>query len=800
MMLSRAWVGMLCTKIWNGKNRGTQVFTDAKANPKKRRSLYSSFINICILLTTLFTSLSYAYPTLNNDDSYPLGTAQNPINLLMVVHKSPMTPWTQALQQGFMQGVNETELVVNIFTESIYASINTDQELLLDFSTLFTGKYQHIKFHGMFTESTDALVHIDMFRSFTNDPNIPIYAFEYNEDVTDKGLIKTSYLDELAVFDTNAKIIASQRPKLQTLYLIRDNNNYLDFYQSELTVFLRNYEHGSKVVQVKFDSLAELHEKITQIPRSDAIVYFPVIHQEGLQRYTPKEMVSGIHQYSNAPIYTMWNTLFSADIVGGSMIKAEAVGKNAVLNLVEAIQLGRFPDSMALGESVFNYHRLQEYGLAVPDFIEKTRVIDAPGTIWTDYPGEIILILLGTLVLISFSFIYRQKVLKDAYAKANYLAQAKSKFLENVSHEIRTPINGILGAIPLIKNYPLTKEQQQYLHLVEFSSDVLLSNMNDILEYSKIESNNYYLEPVSFSPKTVIDGAFTYAKMINAKHDIELILIDNKLIDVPLYGDARRLKQVILNVLNNAVKYTERGSIVLQAKIAMKNGKYCLNISVTDTGVGISQDLQNKVFEPFSQFNQNNEAIGGTGLGLSLSKAFVELMSGKISLTSRLGQGTTVEFECPFELSAEPILSEVTASAETNKAMTENKRVRDPRILIVEDNEINQTILLAQLEKIYPYCHVVENGQLCLEALKATPNYYDLIIMDIKMPVMSGDVAAKYIRLGHCGERNKQLPIVALTAHIAPDGEYANVFNEQLTKPTPADMIIKMVQKYLILR
>lgn len=233
----------------------------------------------------------------------------------------------------------------------------------------------------------------------------------------------------------------------------------------------------------------------------------------------------------------------------------------------------------------------------------------------------------------------------------------------------------------------------------------------------------------------------------------------------------------------------------------MKEGKYCLNISITDTGVGISSDLQTKVFEPFSQFNLNNEAIGGTGLGLSLSKAFVELMSGTISLTSRLGQGTTVEFECPFELSAEPPLADVFDNIETEQTKAEslvkNQLARDPRILIVEDNEINQTILLAQLEKIYPYCHVVENGQLCLEVLKATPNYYDLIIMDIKMPIMTGDVAAKHIRSGYCGERNKHLPIVALTAHIAPEGEYSDIFNEQLTKPTPAEIIIKTVQKYL---
>ncbi|MCP3428732.1 ATP-binding protein [Opacimonas viscosa] len=751
-----------------------------------------------ILLSSLGSN-TYADNQSLNDESYPLGTIQNPINLLMVVYNSPMVPWTQAMQNGFIKGVNETDLVVNVFTESIYASITADEKLSLDLSTLFTGKYKHIKFHGMYTESTDANKHIDIFRSFKNDLNIPIYAFEYNEDITGKGFIKTSYQDELNLLESNARIIALQRPKLETLHVIRGANINLDFYQTELTSFLQTYSPGVKVSEVEYSSLATLQQQIAQIPASDAIMYFPVFYQEGQERFTPREFIKEIQGYSQTPIYTMWHSLFSDAVVGGTMIDAEAIGKNAVFTLLTAIDTGRFPRSMDIGVTVFDYQQLRDYHLPIPDFIEDVEVANVPGSIWVDYPHEIIVILLITLILLSFSFIYRQKVLKDAYAKANYLAQAKSKFLENVSHEIRTPINGILGAIPLIKNYPLTNEQQQYLHLVEFSSDVLLSNMNDILEYSKIESNTYYLEPVSFSPKTLIDGAFTYAKMINAKHDIELILIDNKLIDVPLYGDARRLKQVILNVLNNAVKYTERGSIVLQAEIAMKDGKYCLNISVTDTGVGISQDLQNKVFEPFSQFNQNNEAIGGTGLGLSLSKAFVKLMSGKISLTSRLGQGTTVEFECPFELSAEPILSEVTASAETNKAMTENKRVRDPRILIVEDNEINQTILLAQLEKIYPYCHVVENGQLCLEALKATPDYYDLIIMDIKMPVMSGDVAAKHIRLGHCGERNKQLPIVALTAHIAPDGEYANVFNEQLTKPTPADMIIKTVQKYLIL-
>lgn len=717
----------------------------------------------------------------------PIGSEANPINLLMVVYNSPMVPWTQSMQKGFAQGVRESGLHINVFIESIYANVFHERLLDIDFSSLLRGKYSNVHFHGMYTESEIAKHHIDEFRELvSNNSDMPIFTFEYNQvSQTGAHLISTFEIEKQMI-EKNIQLIKTQRENLKTIYLVLSKTVEMDFYERYFQQTVKNTLPDVDIVELKFDTKAQLEGLLARLPSSDALLFFPVFLNDETGQYTPRELLKIVNQVSSVPIYSLWSSMIGVGAVGGHLIDGEKLGKTAIESLIRAIQYQNYDSRLEITKEMFDAEQLARHNLSIPTSFSNPILINEKRTIWEDYPQEIMAFLFCGLLFIAIVVIYRQTILQNALNRAEELSKLKSNFLASVSHEIRTPINGIFGAIPLIKKGKLSPEQHKFVNLIEFSSDTLLTTMNDILDFSQLEAKTLVLEPIVFSPKNVIEGAFTYAKLVHNNPNVELVLIDNHLIDVPLYGDARRLKQVILNILSNAIKYTKKGSIILQASVKMVQQQYVLSVSVTDTGVGIAQKHKASIFKPFTQYNHNADKVSGTGLGLSLGRFFVELMGGEIHLESEENKGTSIEFTIPFVLSEEKVITDEIKSGDyqTQKSF---------KILIVEDNQINQTILQAQLESEFENLYFADNGQVCLDMLAHKPRFYDLIFMDIKMPVLSGDEATKRIRQGKVGDGYRNIAIIALTAHIAQEDEYDGLFNEVLSKPTPAEKILYTV-------
>lgn len=399
-------------------------------------------------------------------------------------------------------------------------------------------------------------------------------------------------------------------------------------------------------------------------------------------------------------------------------------------------------------------------------------------------------------IIRDITFRKRAEALQRAKDLAEQANKFKAEFLANMSHEIRTPINAIVGMVHLLHQTPLSDKQAEYLHAIDTSAVSLLELINDILDFSKIEAGKLKLEEKFFSIKQIVIDLISTIQFKAIEKNIGLVLHIDPAIPDAVSGDQLRLNQILLNLISNAIKFTQEGAITVTVKlIDIIEGKARIYFSVKDTGIGISQEKLNTIFESFTQANADTTRIyGGTGLGLAIVKKLVDMLQGAIMVKSRIGNGSEFIFEIDFKVVQDSYTGDLSHTLGTGVL----PEVGACKLLLADDHPINQLVTSELLKLTWPSMQIdiANNGREAYEMVKA--GKYDIVLMDVQMPEMNGLDATAAIR-GIKGSKSK-IPILAFTAY-ATTGEAEKCLeagmDDYVSKPVSPDVLAKKIADLL---
>ena len=412
------------------------------------------------------------------------------------------------------------------------------------------------------------------------------------------------------------------------------------------------------------------------------------------------------------------------------------------------------------------------------------------------------IVLIAILSLLSFSlyknnkirtFTYKllqekNKELTEQKEKAEFASKARSEFLSTVSHELRTPLNAINGITYLLLQENPKTSQLNYLKSLEFSGNYLLSFINDILEINRLESNNIHIERIKFNIVDLVNNINQSFSGFILKNNINFNLILDIKGNENLIGDPTKLSQILINLINNSIKFTKNGEVTLKINTVSNNNKVTLRFEVIDNGIGIPEDKIANIFDSFSQGSvEINRTYGGTGLGLSIVKKIIELLDSEIHLESKVNEGTKFYFNLDFEKCDSTSIS----SIETNQVIS-HKNLKGKTVLLVEDNKINQMITKKMVENKGMICTIIDNGEDSIIAMQK--NKFDMVLMDVHLPGINGTEATAEIR-----KFDNITPIIALTAiSLNENREMLLSFgmNDVVTKPFAPEHFYNVISSY----
>ncbi|MFO7818993.1 MAG: response regulator, partial [Halanaerobacter sp.] len=620
------------------------------------------------------------------------------------------------------------------------------QEVEEELKQIYSKKYQNSPPDLIITSDDNALDFILAHRGdiFTDTPVVFCGVNNLDKDKLPKEEI-TGITEKPNIKET-IQLMSNIHDDLNKIVIINDDTPTGRANKIKLDKILPGFEDEINFEYWQDYSMLEVQQKVKELKKETAILLLSFNRDRLNQTFSYRETINRLAPYADSPIYSVWDFYLGEGIVGGKLISGRNQGKVAAKLGIDILK-GDFKDISSSTEYnpnkyMFDYQQLEEFNIKQNDLPQDSTIVNKPNSFYYRYKTEIwmfggiaAIILSLILAIFLFTTIKSIKEKEEAKKEAEKANQAKSEFLANMSHEIRTPINAIKGIIYLVLDTPLSPKQRNYLEKIKSSTDSLLGIINDILDFSKIEAGKLELEEKEFLLDEVLNNLSNQVAMKAYNKGLDFFY-DTDHVPQELIGDPLRLGQILLNLVTNAIKFTEEGEVRLIVRaLETKEEKIKLKFIVKDTGIGMTEAEQEKLFNKFTQADSSTTRnYGGTGLGLSISQGLVEKMSGKMKVDSEVGEGSTFTFTAEFGLGEQPQLRD-----ELSKYGLTGKK-----ILIVEDRQINRRVLKELVASFDLDVTAVSAAQAAIETVKEEE--YDLIFMDWKMPELDGLEAARIIK------------------------------------------------------
>ena len=711
----------------------------------------------CLHALSVLLSPVVASTTTSNTDQNPL----EQITVLYLMGEQAPLEWHQSFRRGFKENLSTyiNDFHVNEITYSMHRSISS---LSLDEQLKYLeDKFASSEINYIISDVSSTQRTIDQHPDFL--PFAKRIFFSQNSIGT-KDIVEIS--------ENRSLVRVSQRYKasIENMLHVAKPKRVHVFGDLDTRFGRERAELVKKAVdQINSDvpfsyylneDTKEMRQIAANIPTDEAIYYLIVQRDSDGTIYTPMDALRLIEQDNKAPIFSHWEPMVSHGVIGGYVVSAEAMGKAAV-DFIASYQKNSLPsiNTETLFEHIFDDREVFEYGFSKAHFDNNARILFPQKGYLEHHLNEIITLSIAAIVLLILVSITlyqrvknREKALEDARIVAVNANEAKTQFLANMSHELRTPVNAILGITSVLKDSPdQSSESAAQLGLVHRSALKFINMLNEVLDLNKVQSRELELAPEAFNLAQLCnDAAALFTPCAQAK-GIDL----NKAFDCDqwVFADSLRLRQIITNLLGNAIKFTDEGAVTFSCHVQSIESKVNLTLKIEDTGIGIAKEDLPTIFERFTQVDTSiARRFSGTGLGLAIVHELTELFGGQIQVESEQGKGTCFTLNFEFD-AADAVVADVTTPTETQPA-SENLT-----ILVVDDVETNRMVASIILKKMGHTPLTAERGKEAIGML-GNRDDIDLVLMDLQMPELDGYETTRLLR-----ESGFSKPIIALSAN-----------------------------------
>ncbi len=614
---------------------------------------------------------------------------------------------------------------------------------------------------------------------------------------------------EIVDYKANLELAHKLFPKAKKVVFILDNMESGIGIAQQLTDANRSFaNYNVEYLNSSQHTQEELCEHLKAVDDDNIFFCISMGQQKDGRVYTDEERYAMIRKYSHVPMFRFTQSGVGNGLLGGYIVDHEACTKLAAIMLREILEKGTVPAvvSATPGKYYFDYNVMKKYNIPVEELEKftnnKADIINKPVGFLQKNALTIVIILIGTLLVMALIFTY--KLQKAFQAKSKFLAEAKkanmakTEFLSRISHDMRTPMNGILGMTVLSKDETDLNVIRENLKQIELSGKYLLNLINDTLDVNRIEMGKLELHPKKVPANEVYANVIVNTKVlaenkkVNFKYKTTGIDLSSEIL---IYVDQLRIEQMLINALSNAVKFTPAGGNVefIRHITNMTDKEFSINYTISDTGIGMSQEFIKNIFKPFAQEGRINlEREQGTGLGMSIVQQLVNLMHGDIKITSLVGQGTVVNISINV-----PYFKETNVKLKNTEL--DYTKLAGKKVLLCEDHPINAKIAKRLLEKKQLSVETAQDGEeACDKFARSAIGYYDFILMDIRMPKLNGYETTKAIRTMNRADAAK-IPIIAMTANAFVEDANACLeagMNAHISKPVEPKVLYNTLASF----